>query len=354
MEKYELYEKLVNMNGIAGHESNIKRFVRSYLEQYSDEIVQDKLGGVFGIKKGNGPTIMFCGHMDEVGFMVVGITKQGMIELHPIGGINPEVYLSQNMEIVINENKTIKGIIGAIPPHLTRGREKKPISMDDLVLDIGADSKEHAIKMGVRIGQQVVSCNMFYETEDKKKLVSKAWDDRFGVGMCLEIMKELQNINHPNTVICGATVQEEVGLRGAVVASQMIQPDLFITIDVSPATDFMKEQGKSSCSLGKGFLVRFYDPKCIMSAPLHKYFLEISEEKNIPHQLFLSMGATDAANAQFAGKGIFSSTLGLPGRYIHTTASMIHVDDIKAVKDMALEIIKTFDNEKLKQLKEEL
>ncbi len=353
MKKYELYETLLQMPGIAGHESTIKKFVRSKLEPYSDEIIQDKLGGIFGVKKGDGPTIMFAGHMDEVGFMVVGITPQGMIELQPIGGINPEVYLSQNMEIVIEENKTIRGVIGAIPPHLTRGQEKKSITMEDLVLDIGADSKEHAQKMGVSIGQQVVSCNSFYFTEDHKKIVSKAWDDRFGVGMCLEIMKELQNIKHPNTVICGATVQEEVGLRGATVASQMIQPDLFIAIDVSPATDFMKVQGKSSSALGKGFLVRYYDPRCIMNPSLHSYFLELANQKKIPHQEFLSLGGTDAAASQYAGKGTLSTTLGLPGRYIHTTASMIHVDDMKAVKDMALEIIKTFDMKKLKELKGE-
>ena len=235
--KYSLYEQLLNMNGIAGHERQVKKFVKAELEKYTDNILEDGLGGVFGVLEGEGPTIMFCGHMDEVGYMVSGITPKGMIKLLPVGGMNPEVYLSQNMHIVIKKDKTIKGIIGAMPPHLSKG-EKAPITHEQLLLDIGADSYEQAVAMGVKIGQQIVSENDFYFTEDGKKIVSKAWDDRFGVGMILELIKEVSNKKHNNRLVFGATVQEEVGLRGGRVAAQMIEPDLFVAIDVSPTDDF--------------------------------------------------------------------------------------------------------------------
>lgn len=347
--KYEIYEKLLNMDGISGHERNIKKFVKTELQKYTDEIIEDGMGGIFGVLDGDGPTIMICGHMDEVGFMVSGITSKGMIKLLPIGGMNPDVYLSQNMHIVINKEKTIKGIIGAMPPHLTKG-EKRPLTFDDLLLDIGADNKEEAIKMGIKTGQQVVSDNSYYFTEDNKKIVSKAWDDRFGVGMVLELIAEASKIKHNNKLIFGATVQEEVGLRGARVASQMIEPDLFITIDVSPADDFVSPS--PNATLGQGFLIRYFDPSIIMNRGLHDYFEETALNNKIPYQEYRSAGGTDAAIAQYAGKGVLATTIGLPGRYIHTTAAMVHVDDIEAVKQMALAVIKSFNNETYKKIKE--
>lgn len=350
MEKrYEKFKELLDMNGISGHEKSVRKYVKNEIKKYTDEIYEDGLGGVFGVLGSTGPTIMFSGHMDEVGFMVSGVTPMGMIKLLPIGGINPEVYLSQNMNVVLDDGSVIKGIIGAIPPHLSKG-EKKPTSMEDLVLDIGAESREQAKEMGIKIGQQVVSKNNFYFTKDNKKIVSKAWDDRFGVGMTLEIMEEVSKMEHNNRVVFGATVQEEVGCRGGQVSSQMIEPDLFITIDVSPADDFISGS-EANASLGKGFLIRYYDPRIIMNRSLHDYFVSLCEKYDIKSQEFKSMGGTDAGLAQYAGKGILATTLGLPGRYIHTTAAMVHVDDIEAVKQMAIAIVKTFDQEMFNKIK---
>ena len=347
--RYEKFKQLLDMNGISGHEYKVRKYVKSELKRYTNEIYEDGLGGVFGVLGTTGPTIMFCGHMDEVGFMVSGITPMGMVKLLAIRGINPEVYLSQNMNVVLDDGSIIKGIIGAIPPHLAKG-EKKPTTMEDLVLDIGADSREHAIAMGIKIGQQVVSDNNFYFTQDQKKIVSKAWDDRFGVGMTLEIMEEVSKMKHNNRVVFGATVQEEVGCRGGQVSAQMIKPDLFITIDVSPADDFIRGN-EADASLGKGFLVRYYDPRIIMNRSLHEYFISLCEKYNIKYQEFKSMGGTDAGLAQYAGNGILATTLGLPGRYIHTTAAMVHTDDMEAVKQMAIAIVKTFDQEMFEKIK---
>lgn len=346
---YDLYKQLLNMDGIPGHEKEIKKFVKQELQKYTDTILEDGMGGVFGVLEGDGPTIMFCGHMDEVGYMVSGITPKGLLKLLPIGGMNPEVYLSQVMHVVINKDKKIKGIIGAMPPHLTKG-EKKPITHEELLLDIGADNYDNAVAMGVKIGQQVVSENDFFFTEDNKKIISKAWDDRFGVGMILELIKEAANKKHNNRLIFGATVQEEVGLRGARVASQMIEPDLFVAIDVSPADDFVSPA--PNATLGKGFLIRYYDPSIIMNRDLHDYFEDTAKKNNINYQEYRSAGGTDAAIAQYAGKGILSTTIGLPGRYIHTTAAMVHVDDIESVKQMALAIIESFDNAMLQRIKD--
>lgn len=343
------YEILTNLNGISGFEKSVRDYVKKELEKTADEILRDRLGSIFGVKKGpkGSPVIMIAGHMDEVGAMVVGITDAGMLKMQAIGGLKPEVMVSQNVNVVLSE-KVIKGVVTSVPPHLSKG-DDSPTKFDDLLVDIGADNKEHAEKMGIRIGQQVVPVNNYYVTEDGKKIVSKAWDDRFGCGMALEVFKELENIDHPNTVICGCTVQEEVGLRGAATSTQMIEPDLFLAVDVSPVSDYTGKPGGFG-KLGAGFLMRFYDPGCIMNPELKKYFEKIATENKIDFQMFLSHGGTDAARAQYAGKGVFSTTIGLPGRYIHSTTTMIHVDDVEAVKAMLIAIIKDFDSEKLQQL----
>ena len=265
-----------------------------------------------------------------------------------IGGLNPEVFVSQNVQITVDNNKTITGV-GAIPPHMSRNSEKE-LSFDVYCFDIGADSKEHAMAMGVKVGQQITPINHYYVTEDGKKIVSKAWDDRVGCAMALEVMKEIAGMKHPNTVIAGGTVQEEVGLRGAKVASAMITPDLFLAVDVSPIGDFLpKNDINANGTLGGGFLIRYYDPRCIMNPKLLQYFEQLAQTNNIKYQHFKSTGGTDAAEAQYAKRNVGHYS-GCSRRYIHSTATMIHVEDLKSVKDMLLAIIKDFDNQRLQEL----
>lgn len=351
MERMKLYEKLVNMAGISGHEHEIRSFVRNELAKDADEIIQDRLGSVFGILHGRGPKIMIAGHMDEVGAMVAKITKEGFIKMLPIGGVRAEVYLSQNMEIVVSKTKTIKGLIGATPPHMYRGDEgpKKDLTFDDLLLDIGATSDEEARSWGISIGQQIVSQNNYYVMENKNRIVSKAWDNRFGVGMALEVFKEAKKLAHPNTLICGATVQEEVGLRGATTITNLVKPDLFIAVDVSPVGDFLPpDHPKAFGKLGEGFLIRFYDPRCLMHQGIKEHFEKICQANGIKCQYFLSFGGTDAAAAQYSGA--IATTIGLPGRYIHSNAAIIDVRDVEEVKKMLLALITSFDSKALQEV----
>ena len=353
MKRMKLYEQLTNLNGVSGHERSVRKFVKKELEDIGvNNIVLDKLGSIFGVSGNKGPTIMIAGHMDEVGAMVTKITDKGFIKMMAIGGVSPEVFLSQNMQIIINESKTVKGIIGAVPPHISRGSDEgnKSLRFDDLLLDVGADSKDKAIEMGIAVGQQIVPVNHYYVMEDGNKIVSKAWDNRFGVGMALEVLREIHGTDHPNTVIAGATVQEEVGLRGAQTASQMMEPDLFIAVDVSPVGDFLDDNHpRAFGKLGDGFLVRFYDPRCIMHNGIRQYFETLSKEKGIKCQNFLSMGGTDAAAAQYSS-GV-ATTVGLPGRYIHTTGAIIDVRDVEEVKKMLIAIIENFDQAALEAVK---
>lgn len=349
---FELYKKLVNINAISGHEKGVRKVIREELEKANvDEILQDKLGGIVGVSKGDGPKIMFVGHMDEVGFMVSNITEKGFIKIIPVGGIKPETYVSQNMQIIIDDNTTIRGIIASTPPHLSK--EPKAVNVDDLVLDVGADSKEHALSMGIQIGMQVVSVNDYYFTYDNKKIVSKAWDNRFGCGLAIEVMRYATSHKHPNTIYAGASVQEEVGCRGAVTLSNMIEPDFFLAFDVTTATDCMPPNDKTGSALGKGFIVRFYDPGCLMNTSFKKYIENLATKNDIKYQLYAPSGGTDASKGQYAGTGCISTCLAICGRYIHSTATMIHVDDMEAVKKIACAIVDDMSMERYQELLED-
>lgn len=344
----KLYETLTSMHGGSGAEFEIREFMESHLTGAS-EILHDGFGGVFGKYPGSGNVnVMICAHMDEISLMVTEIRKDGFIKVMPIGGINVEAIVSCNMVLTVKKKgkvKRIRGVISSIPPHISK--DTKP-TFDDIVLDIGCDSDYEVKMLGVTIGTYVTPVPEFYFTENKKKMVNKAFDDRLGCAVVLELVEEIKKIDHPNTIYLGGTVQEEVGLRGGQVSSQMIKPDLFITVDVSPTGDYLGRP--ESGALGKGFLIRYYDPRNIMPIKLRDYFIELADENNIPYQLFKSGGGTDAGAAQYAGSGILATTVGVPGRYIHSPATMVSLDDIEAAKQFIIKLVQDFDAKKLEEL----
>lgn len=340
------YQELFDLGGVSGNETLVRKYVRSHLEASSNEIIQDKWGSVYAINKGSceGPVVMIDGHMDEVGVMITGITPDGLLKIIPIGGINVDVMISQKLDVIIDEATKVRGVIASIPPHLTRGGQAPQLTFDDLRLDLGCASSDEVKNLGIKVGMQAVFVNDFSFTYDGRKLMSKAIDDRFGCAMALEINEELANIDHPNTVICGCSVQEEVGLRGAIVASRTFNPDLFIAIDVSPSSP-------SQGLLEEGFLVRYYDPGCIMHKGIRKYIEDLADKHGIKYQYYTSRGGTNAAQAQYAPNTI-SCTIGLPAKYIHSTCAMASVSDMNEIKKIVIEMIKAFDFKALEEVKE--
>lgn len=350
----KLFKELVDLPGAPSFEKAVRDYMRKNLEPYCEEIIEDKLGSIFGVinKGSKGPKVMIAGHMDEVGAIVTGITKEGLIQMTNLGGISGATFLSQIMDIYTDDLEVIPGVTASKPPHLTRGDEadNKPLLFKDLLLDIGADSKEHAIELGVKVGQQIISRNNFVTTKDGRKHISKAWDDRFGCGMALELAKTIKKEDLNCELYVGATVQEEVGLRGAQTAAGLISPDVFIAIDASPCADSFGGD-EISGKLGGGFMVRFIDPSAIMHRGMKKFFVETAEANNINYQYYQSRGGTDAARIQLHRDGVLVATLGMPARYIHSNTSMISEDDYEALRDMMFVIVKLFNNELVKEIK---
>lgn len=213
--------------------------MKEELSKYSDEIVQDRLGGVFGVRNGSEkePVVMVAGHMDEVGFMVTSITDNGMIRFQTLGGWWSQVLLAQRVQI-ITDNGPVTGVIGSIPPHLLgEEQRRKPMDMKNMLIDIGADDKENAREIGIKPGQQIVPICPFTPMANEKKILAKAWDNRYGCGLSIELLKELQGHTLPNTLYSGLRSRKRSGLRGAQTAANMINPDIFFALDASPAND---------------------------------------------------------------------------------------------------------------------
>jgi putative aminopeptidase FrvX len=341
-ETLELFRTLTELQGAPGNEHPVRAFMKGELEKYSDEIIQDNLGGVFGVKKGTGPRVMVAGHMDEVGFMVTQITKKGLIRFQTLGGWWSQVLLAQRVQIM-TDNGPIVGVISSIPPHnLTEEQRKKPMEIKNMLIDIGADDKEDAEKIGIKPGQPIVPICPFTAMANNKKILAKAWDNRYGCGLSIELLKELQNETLPNQLFSGATVQEEVGLRGAKVAANMINPDIFYALDASPANDVTGSDQEFG-QLGKGALLRIFDRSMITHRGMREFILDTAETNNIPYQYFISQGGTDAGSVHLSANGVPSAVVGICSRYIHTSASIIHVDDYAAAKDLLVKLVKSTD-----------
>ncbi len=349
----QTYIDLVNLPGAPSFEKHVKAYMKKEIQKHTPKIIEDKLGSIFGVlnEQSDGPRVMMAGHMDEVGGMVTGITKEGLVKMIPLGGMKGDVYLSQHMIIYTDDLSEIPGVTASKPPHLSRGEKNDaPLKFDDLLLDIGADSKEHAEELGVKIGQQVISKNDYVVTKDGKKYISKAWDNRFGCGMALELLEAVKDEKLECSLYAGATVQEEVGLRGAATAAGLVKPDIFLAVDGSPCADSFGGD-EISGKLGEGFLVRFYDPNAIMHRGMKDYIEKMAEKHNIKYQYYQSKGGTDAARIQLADDGVIVATIGMPARYIHSNTSMIHEEDYQAVKQMLIELVKSFNNETYEQIR---
>ncbi|ASK62920.1 peptidase M28 [Virgibacillus phasianinus] len=349
-ETLNLFKTLTELQGAPGNEHLVRKFMRGELEKYSDEIIQDNLGGVFGVKNGSGPKVMVAGHMDEVGFMITQITDNGMLRFQTLGGWWNQVMLAQRVQIM-TDNGPVIGVIGSIPPHnLTPEQRKKPMETKNMLIDIGADDKEDATKIGIKPGQAAVPICPFTPMANDNKILAKAWDNRYGCGLAVELLKELQDETVPNQLYSGATVQEEVGLRGSQVAANMIQPDIFYALDASPAND-MSGDKKEFGQLGNGALLRIFDRSMITHQGIKDFILDTAESNDIPYQYFISQGGTDAGRVHLSGNGVPSAVIGICSRYIHTSASMIHVDDYAAAKELLIKLVKTTDNNTVEQIR---
>ncbi len=365
MEPYKLSDEalsflkeLCEAFGPPGFEDEVLRMVKEYGSRFADEVKRDNLGSLILVKGGSssGPKVLIAGHADEVGFIVTGITKEGYVKFHALGGWWDQVLLSQR--VVIKTRKgLVHGVIASKPPHLLKDEERnKVVKRDAMFIDVGATSKEEVEQLGVRIGDPIAPWSPFMKSATGKTVMGKAFDDRLGVFMALEVMRYLREsgAEHPNTLYVAATVQEEVGLRGASTTSWVVDPDVALVAEVDVAGDVPGiSPYEAPTSLGKGPSIVTYDASMIPNQRLKEFVISVAEEAKIPYQLSLvPRGGTDAGRFHLYRTGRPSIVIGVPTRHIHSHVGVCCVSDLENAVRLLVEVVKRLDADTVRSFTE--
>lgn len=345
----KMLKELTDANGIPGNEREPRQVMRKFIEPYADEVTQDHLGSLIARKKGSadGPKIMIAGHLDEVGFMVTSIDDKGFVRFQTVGGWWGQVMLAQRVTIV-TRNGIIPGVIGSKPPHiLSPEARKRPVEIKDMFIDIGASSKEEAKEFGVIPGDMIVPVCEFTVMKNEKLLMAKAWDNRIGCAIAIEVLRQLKDVNHPNTVYGVGTVQEEVGLRGAKTSAHFIQPDIGFGVDVGIAGDTPGVTEKEALAkMGHGPQIIMYDASMVSHKGLRDFVTNTAEEAGIPFQFdYVAGGGTDSGAIHLTANGVPALSITIATRYIHTHAAILHRDDFENAVKLIVEVIKKLDKD---------
>ncbi len=362
----DFLRKLTESFGPSGFEREPVSIVKSCVQPFAHEIRTDKLGSLHFTAKGRSPhpVIFLPGHVDEVGFIVSGVNGHGFLTFNTIGGWFDQVLLGQRVKIRTARG-IVPGVIAAKPPHILPPEERaKVVTRDKMFIDIGCSNEREAREMGVRIGDPVVPESSFTTIEKSvfrkpegggeekpagRSMLAcgKAFDDRVGAFIAAEVVRRLTEggVAHPNTVTGAATVQEEVGLRGARTSAFVAQPDVCITLEVDIAGDvpgIEAHEAPTKMGLGPGLMT--YDASLIPNQGLKELIIRTAEECRIPLQLSqMKGGGTDGGAIHMANAGCPSVVLTVPTRHIHSHVAIVSLEDIDNAVSLVTEVVKRID-----------
>ncbi len=347
MEIVPLLKRLSEANSVSGYEAEVRKIVQEAFEPYADEVRTDTMGSVIALKRGTGPeprpTVMLATHMDEIGLIVSEIEK-GFIHFQQVGGYDDRVLLGQ--EVLVHGRRKLTGIIGARPPHVLPASERdKPIPYEKLLIDVGLPAEE--LCQVVQVGDLITMNQELVEL--RNDLVSgKALDNRVSVAAAAVCLEELARIRHHWDVYAVATVQEEVGLKGAITSAYGLHPDVGIAIDVTfgkqPATpdEYTYELGKGpTVGCGPNFHPKLQDAILEAARAL---------EMNVHVEPAARVGGTDAVAIQISREGIPTGLLGIPTRNMHTPIETVSVKDVERVGRLLAVLIGRMDENFLSSL----
>ncbi len=327
----EFLQRLLGTISPSGYEREAALVWTEEAKTFAERVWVDAHGNAFAVvNQGGSPRVMLAGHMDEIGLMVTHIDDNGFLYFTGIGGWDPQILQGQRVWVRTREGR-VSGVIGKKPIHLLKNEAREKVTkIEEMWIDIGAKDKEEAEKL-VQIGDPVV---LAHEPEELRNglLVARGIDDKVGAFVVLEAARLLSQLTPKAEVYAVATVQEEVGLRGARTSAFAIDPKVGIAVDVEFATDFptmdAEKKKLGAVELGKG-------PVVVRGANINPkvfdLFLSVAEERGIPHQVVGVPGGTgtDANVIQLTRAGVATGLLGVPNRYMHTPCEIVSLDDLE-------------------------
>lgn len=330
-----MLKALCQLNSTSGDENAVRDFIISEIKDYCKYEV-DNLGSVIAYKKGKKTpekTVSINAHMDEVGFIVTGITEEGYLRFSTVGGIDSRVCLDRLVTVGRNN---VSGVIADKAFHLLSADEKsKCPDFDGLLIDIGADSKEQAENV-VNVGDFVYFVSDYVELGNGF-IKAKALDDRIGCMLMIELIKS--DLEY-DTIFC-FNVQEEVGLRGSKCTAHRVNADVAVVLEATTAADLCTVSGCDRvCALGNGPVVSFMDRSTIYDRGLYDLAFSVANDNGIPIQTKTAVaGGNDAGAIQTAGNGARVIAISLPCRYIHSANSVVKMEDIENTRKLLKELL---------------
>jgi tetrahedral aminopeptidase len=345
----ELLKRLSETVAVSGDEGAVRRTIREVVTELADEVTVDTIGNLYAIKHGpaRAPRVLFSAHMDEIGFMIVGVDGDGLLKFEAVGGVDDRILLGK--PVWVGEAR-VPGVIGMKPFHLVKGSERDSVvKIDSLRIDVGATSREGAGRMA-HIGDRATFATPFIDLGPT--LRGKALDDRAG---CTTLIELLKGRSYPVELICAFTVQEEVGLRGAKVAAFTTNADAAIAVDCTPANDLPTadeddENIKYNTRLGLGPAIYIHDTSTIHDKRLIKHITSTAAAKGLPYQFRQpGGGGTDAAALQRSRAGVAVVSVSVPGRYLHSPAALISTADFHNTARLLRAALENWDVKVLKR-----
>ncbi len=342
--------------GPSGFENETASIVRKAAEPFADSVLNDKLGSVIFTRNGSSrsPKVLLAGHIDEVGFVITGIDeKTGFLTFNPLGGWFDQVLLGQRVRIRGRLGDVV-GVIASKPPHLLQPEEReKVVKLSQMYIDVGAAGKETVEKeLGIRVGDPVSPLAQFMTALNDSVVIGKAFDDRIGTFLGIEVLKRLKkgDVSHPNSVYMAATVQEEVGLRGAQTVAHVVDPDVSIVLETDIAGDVPGiKENEAPARMGGGPSIITYDSSMIPNQPLKRMVIETAEQEGIPYQLStVARGGTDAGKFHLNRSGCPSIAICVPARHIHSHSAIVNLNDIDLAASLVVALLRKLDETAVK------
>lgn len=336
----DLLARLCAIPGIPGREDAVREVMRAELAPLVDALRVDALGNLIGVRRGaGGPRVMVAAHMDEIGFLVKHVDDRGFIRLHPAGGFDPSRLPAQRVLVHASDGRMFPGSIGVSgkPIHLLAPHEVKPVTVDDLFVDIGLGGD--AARAAITVGDMVTLERDFQRAGDT--VMTRALDDRAGLFAMLEALRRLDGAQTCE-IVAVATVQEEVGTRGALTAARAVQPDIGLVLDISPAGDFPgAPEEHVGIRLGGGVAIKVMDTASISDRRCLALLRCLADQHGIPYQQeILPRGGTDAGAMQRVHRGVAVATLSLPVRYAHTVNETCALADLSATVELTTHFLR--------------
>lgn len=324
-----LLKTICTLPGAPGFEHRIRQFLMEQVQGLCDSVETDPMGNLIAFKKGKDDRrVMLTAHMDEISFIITHIDDDGFLRFIPLGGFDPKTLTAQR--VIIHGREDVVGVMGSKPIHLMKAEERnKPVQIEDFFIDTGMSGER--VRELVRVGDPVTRERALIEMGDC--INCKSLDNRISVYILLEAMKSLKGAALPYDTYFVFTVQEEIGLRGAMSATHRINPDFGIVLDTTIAFDVPGAQPHEHVTkMGKGVAIKILDGSVVCDPRMVRYLQERAAAMNITWQPeILPAGGTDTAAVQRYGKnGAIAGALSIPTRHIHQVIEMVHRHDVEA------------------------